>query len=160
MTIRDLRIADDDWDTATPLRRADWRANIDDLVVDGRLVPPYADRYLLVTPRLDATELEFLDDEGVVAARVTLAHAATADELREYLDVIRRMDAEAHRRDRLEALDMAKKVVHDKAAVALARAAPGLAEDHRTYRKLFTLLVALRIDTTNLAHARGHGRSR
>jgi len=157
MTIRDLRICDDVWDAAAPLRRADWRANIDDLVVDARLLPPYTDRYLLVTPGDDATEIEFLDDDGVVAERVIIPHAATAEELDEYLDVIRRMDAEAHRRDLLEALDMGKKVVHDAAAMALARAVPGLAEDHRTYRKLFTLLVALRVDTTNLAHARGHG---
>ncbi|WP_394820920.1 UPF0262 family protein [Pendulispora albinea] len=155
-TIRDIRVPEDLWERASFLRRAEWRATIEDLLHDARLSPKYAGYYLLVTPKEETTSIEFLDEEGEVRASVVVSHSVTEVVLREYLQIIKKMDLEAHETGRLEALDMGKKVVHDAAARELRRTLPDLAEDHATYRKLFTLLVALQVDTTKLVHARSH----
>ena len=156
MTIRDIRIQEDLWERASLLRRAEWRATIDDLLHDGRLSQKYTGHFVLAKLHADTTEFEFLDDEGEVRETVIFPHAATASLLGEYLQIIGRLDAEAHETGRLEALDMGKKVVHDAAARALQRAVPDLAENHATYRKLFSFLMALQVDTTKLIHARAH----
>jgi len=156
MTIREIRVDEELWDGATALRRAEWRATIEDLVLDGELSPKYTGYFVLVKVRSEAAELEFLDDEGELREAVTVPFAITAPILTEYLQIIARMDSEAHETGRLEALDMGKKVVHDTAARALAQALPELAENHVTYRKLFSMLVALQVDTTKLIHARAH----
>jgi len=56
------------------------------------------------------------------------------------------------------AFDMAKKVVHDAGAKTLARALPELARDHETYRRLFSLLLAVVVDVTKLPGAIAHRR--
>ena len=55
---------------------------------------------------------------------------------------------------------MAKKVTHDKAGRALKRHLRDLRMDHPTARRLFTLLVSLRVDTTRLTGVYGHRRIR
>ncbi len=155
-SIRELRLDEDLWTRGSFLRRAEWRANIDDLVHDARLSHTYAGYYVLVKLDAASTVLEFLDEEGEVRETVSVPHALTEKILAEYLKIIGRMDNEAHETGKLEALDMGKKVVHDDAARALQRAFPALAEDHATYRKLFSLLVSLQVDTTKLIHARAH----
>ncbi|WP_394849005.1 UPF0262 family protein [Pendulispora brunnea] len=156
MTIREIRVDEELWNQATALRRAEWRATIEDLVQDGQLAPKYTGYFVLAKVSPDAAELEFLDDEGELREAVTIPFAITAHILSEYLQIITRMDSEAHETGRLEALDMGKKVVHDTAARALAQALPELAANHATYRKLFSMLVALQVDTTKLIHARAH----
>jgi uncharacterized protein (UPF0262 family) len=61
---------------------------------------------------------------------------------------------------RLEALDVAKKVTHDKAGRLLQRRCVDLEIDHPTARRLFSLLFALRVDTTRLHGVHGHRRIR
>ena len=61
---------------------------------------------------------------------------------------------------RLEALDMAKKVTHDKAGRMIRRLAPDLGLDLETARRLFSLLFSLRVDTTKLLGAHGHRTAR
>ena len=155
-TIREIRIQEELWARSSVMRRAEWRATIDDLLHDAHLSPKYASYFLLVTPEEDATLIEFLDEEGELRESVTIPYGVTMLILDEYLKIIGRMDSEAHETRRLEALDMGKKVIHDTAARTLQRTFPDLAEDHATYRKLFSFLVALQIDTTKLVHARGH----
>jgi hypothetical protein len=51
---------------------------------------------------------------------------------------------------------MAKKVVHDHGAKALAANAGHLADKHEAFRRLFSLIVALCEDTTTLPAAHRH----
>ena len=158
MALRDVRFDETTWESATPVRRMEWRAAIEALVAEGRLAGRYDDAYLLVSPGKDAIVLDFLDDDGEVRASERVSLTLLADVVREYVDIIGRMDADSSIRDvtHLEALDMAKKVVHDKAARVLTTAHPDIGRDLGTYRRLFTLLLVTHIDTTALAHARGH----
>src|SRR2546422_169144 len=96
MTIREIRVDEELWQRATALRRAEWRATIEDLVHDGTLSPKYAGHFVLVKVRGEAAELEFLDDEGELRETVIVPFAITAAILTEYLQIITRMDSEAH----------------------------------------------------------------
>jgi hypothetical protein len=51
---------------------------------------------------------------------------------------------------------MAKKVTHDDAGRKLQRLCRPLGADHDTCRRLFSLLLALRVDTTRLTGIHGH----
>jgi uncharacterized protein (UPF0262 family) len=159
MSVREFRLDETTWSGATPMRRAEWRAAIDDLR-HALIAPRYDDRYALLTPEAAAMRLEFLDDEGGVCDAVTIPIAVLEPHVKEYLAIIRRLDEGAGHREAswVEAVDMAKKVVHDGAGRALAATAPELSDDLDTFRRLFTLLLALLVDTTGLAHARGHAR--
>lgn len=160
--VADLRFDEALWDKATALRRAEWRSTIDDVLHGGVFGEPLQGRYLLVSHGDDSLVIEALDEDGYVQHTVTVPRAPLAEPVREYLAIIRSMDDGVRERDAswFEAVDMAKKVVHDKAAAVLAREAPDLSSDKHTLRKLFTMLFALMVDTTLLAHARGHGRPR
>ena len=78
----------------------------------------------------------------------------------EYLAIIKRMHLEDQndRSARMHALDMAKKVVHDAGAKTLENALPRMAQDHETYRRLFTLMLALLVDVTKLPGTQPHRR--
>jgi hypothetical protein len=51
---------------------------------------------------------------------------------------------------------MAKKVVHDKAARLLGEELAALAGEHEGYRRLFSLVVSLFVDTTRLPLTHRH----
>jgi uncharacterized protein (UPF0262 family) len=158
MSLRELHLNDDTWVGAAPMRRAEWRAAIDDLRHHAVLGPRFADLYALLTPEASRMRLEFLDDEGEVRETIDVPLAVLEPHVKEYLAIIRRLDEGAGHRDAawVEAVDMAKKVVHDSAARTLATTVPELSEDHETFRRFFTLFLALLVDTTRLVHARGH----
>lgn len=158
--IRELRIDENVWNAGNHMRRLEWRASIDDLVSHASLAPPYAGHYVLLTEREGALMLEFLDDDGEVRELVTIPRTVLDPHVKEYLAIIKRLDEGAGHREAswVEAVDMAKKVVHDTAARSLRAAIPGLTSDHETYRRLFTLILSLLVDTTLLVHARGHRR--
>ncbi len=157
MSVHDFRLDQGTWASATPMRRAEWRSAIDDM--RGALVAPRFDgRYALLTPEAAAMRLEFLDDEGSVCDAISIPLAPLEPHVKEYLAIIRRLDEGAGHRETswVEAVDMAKKVVHDTAGRTLAATVPVLSDDLETYRRLFTLLLSLIVDTTRLVHARGH----
>lgn len=158
MSVRDLRLAEEVWDHGSPMRRAEWRAAIDDLRHYAVLAPRFADWYALVTPEPASVRFEFLDEEGLVRETFAVPLTVLDPHVKEYLAIIRRLDEGAGHRETswVEAVDMAKKVVHDSAARTLQGTLDGLAADHETYRRIFTLLLALVVDTTELVHARGH----
>jgi len=55
---------------------------------------------------------------------------------------------------------MAKKVTHDRAGRVLKRELRDFGFDLETSRRLFTLLLSLRVDTTRLVGIYGHRRIR
>ena len=106
-----------------------------------------------------ATELQLRDKDAQLLATVTVPHDVLNDFIAEYVDTVRQM-ARGDRVGlaRLEALDMAKKVVHDKAGRRLKQQLRPFQIDHPTARRFFTLLLCLRVDTTRLTGVHGHRR--
>lgn len=157
--LRDLRLDEETWKSASPLRRAEWRAAIEDILDASAFGPAMVERYLLVTRREADFLFEALDDDGCVTASCVLRRELLAELVREYERIIVRLDEGAAFRDAtwLHAIDMAKKVVHDKAAERLAAELPALSDHHPTLRKIFTLVFSLVVDTTEMVHARHHG---
>jgi uncharacterized protein (UPF0262 family) len=157
-TIADLRLDEATWASGTDLRRAEWRVVRDELLEDGVFAAPLGGLFLLATPSTEAVTLEALDQEGFVRHLVTLPRTLLAESVREYVAIIRRLDENADHRDAtwVEAVDMAKKVVHDRAAAVIAKAAPELSTDLPTLRRVFTFVFSLLVDTTRMQHARGH----
>lgn len=160
MSIRDLRLDEETWQRATSLRRAEWRSAIEDLLHESIFAEGMHGLHLLATFHQDHVLVEGLDDEGFVRSSVVITLASVDEFVKEYLEIIERLDEGAGHRDStwLLAVDMAKKVVHDKAAKTLASTVPELSQDHATLRKVFTLVFSLAIDTTKMTSARIHRR--
>ncbi len=157
-TLADLRLDEATWQSGSDLRRAEWRVVRDELLEDGNFAESWSGLYVLATPCVQAVTFEALDGEGFVKHTLALPRTLLVEPLGEYAAIIRRLDENADHRDAtwIEAVDMAKKVVHDRAAGVIAKAAPALAADLPTFRRVFTFVFALLVDTTRMRHARAH----
>jgi uncharacterized protein (UPF0262 family) len=157
--LADVRVEEGAWSKAPPLRRAEWRAACEDLAADACFADMLEGRYLLASPSPETVRLEVLDEEGVVVHAFTISRDALAASIDEYVAIIRRLDEGTSQRDAswFEVVDMAKRVVHDQAARRLALEVPAISTELATLRKVFTLVLALFVDTTALQHT-GHSR--
>jgi uncharacterized protein (UPF0262 family) len=134
---------------------------IADLVGDHRQRPCLGDEeeiVLHVSLGSHALVLATFDEAGAPRAVYEIDRKALRSHVDEYLAVIKRLqhDTQNPRSSQLHTLDMAKKVVHDASAKALARELPGFGRDHESYRRLFSLLLSLCVDVTKLPGARAH----
>lgn len=146
---------------ASAARLLEWDATIRELVDPKHLVIRQDATALLVTTSQQAIVLELRGDEDAILESVTLPHDVLAERIIEYVDIVRQIakDAGFGGVSRLEALDMAKKVTHDRAGKILERRLRPFGIDHTTARRLFTLLLSLRVDTTRLTGVHGHRRA-
>jgi uncharacterized protein (UPF0262 family) len=143
---------------ASDARRLEWATLVRELVAacEGS---PRDDAHTLHITRLErAFGLALLDEAGDELAFVSTTFEALAEHMDEYVDIVRQISREDASLGvlRLEALDMAKKVVHDRAGRMLKKACREMRFDLETSRRLFSLLVSLRIDTTRLVGIHGH----
>lgn len=99
--------------------------------------------------------LDFRADDGRELGAIAIPHELLSEHITEYVEIVRQI-AEAHGVNQMEALDMAKKVTHDRAGRVLKRALRDFGFDLETSRRLFTLLLSLRVDTTRLVGIHGH----
>jgi uncharacterized protein (UPF0262 family) len=151
--LREVLIDDSTWDAADIARRAEWLSAIADLVADHHFdLPGESGLRLLVTDAPEHITLDLVDDGGQLVARASLPASALADSLHEYVETCREMTrlGVGDNSPRLEALDIAKRLIHDEAAEIVQRLCRVLRPDHSTARRLFTLAVTLRHDTTRL----------
>ncbi len=157
--IRAIRIDDDLWGEANRLRRDDWKISIADLTDDACLGDD-DDHLLHITNAAHAVLLSTFDEGGAPRSALEIPHADIKHHVEEYLQIIKRMQSgdASDFSSKMHTLDMAKKVVHDAGAKTLARALPDLAKDHETYRRLFSLLLAIVVDVTKLPGAIAHRR--
>ncbi len=160
MPLLAIDVDDDTWDGASEARRAEWRLGIAELLRRHVFAFPgdAAAWRLRLAPSGQALHVEARAETGETLLDLVVARDVLTKQVNEYVDVVRRLghdDGSLHPAQ-LEALDMGKKVIHDAAARALARALPELGADHETYRRLFTLALALRVDTTKLTGIYGH----
>lgn len=158
MPLREVVIDDRTWSEAEEPRRREWSSSIRELLEPEGLVIREDAHRLLVTVTEQATWLELRDEDGELLEQVSIPRDALSDHITEYVDIVRQIakeDTPGHP-GRLEALDMAKKVTHDRAGRTLKRLCKDLGIDLATARRLFTLLLSLRVDTTKLVGIHGH----
>ncbi len=135
-------------------QRAEWDANVRELLAKIRDTVDYE-----ATLHVSLTEQHFVleakSSEGNVVHAKTIPHELLSEHITEYVDILRQM-ANAEGVNQMEALDMAKKVTHDRAGRVLRRELRDFGFDHESMRKLFTLLLSLRVDTTKLVGIHTH----
>ncbi len=154
MPIAAIRIEEGLWHRVTDLRRQEWRTLIGDVL--GQHAPfPALERGSLVID-LDEDELRITFREGAGAEPRAIPRSELGALIDEYRGVIDRLGDEGNSVARMEALDMAKKVVHDEGARRLGSLLPDLSPDHETRRRFFSLVVALAVDTTRCPWAHRH----
>lgn len=160
MPLAEIRIDSQTWGSAAPERRLEWEANIHELLEAGELVVREGARSLSVTMTQQAFFLELEGEGGARLATVSIPHDELAEVVHEYVDVVRQIaSAEGSGgRTRFETLDMAKKVTHDRAGRILKRRCADFGMDLATARRLFTLLLSIRVDTTRIVGVHGHRR--
>jgi uncharacterized protein (UPF0262 family) len=160
--IADFQLDDATWKGGRDLQRAEWKLLLEELISDGDFVEALAGRYLLATSTTGSVLFEAIDEEGIVAHAARLELDPLAESIREYASIIRRLHVseENYTTAWFQAVDMAKKVVHDRATDILSRAIGSIATDPATLRRIFSLVFSLRVDTSGLPHAHHHGRRR
>lgn len=158
MPITEVLIADRLWKPAGPKRRQEWRTLITDLLSGEPPFPDGAATTLILDCDDDLVSFVFEgdsesdDEEGeLVVPRGDLKHL-----LDEYLRVIDQLGDDGLHPMRAEALDMAKRVVHDDGGRTLQTLLPQLSPSHDTCRRVFSLVVSLAVDTTKKAWAHRH----
>ena len=139
-------------------QHVDWEANIRELLSKAK--SSVEDAAIM---HVSVTELRFVLDfrsaEGRELGAIALPHELLSEHITEYVDIVRQI-ANADGVNQMEALDMAKKVTHDRAGRVLKRELRDFGFDLETSRRLFTLLLSLRVDTTRLVGIYGHRRIR
>lgn len=155
MAIDTIQIEGPLWERAAKRRRVEWRSLLDDLL--GAAHPPWPARDGAVTLGCDDLVLRFaFTASSGEHARVEVLRAELSAFLTEYLGVIDRLGEDGLSMARVEALDMAKRVVHDEAARRLGVLIPDLSEHLETRRRAFSVLVAIVVDTTARPGAHRH----
>lgn len=135
-------------------RRVEWEAIIRELLSRAKSrIEPSATLHLAVTEQ--GFTLDFRTEQGDELGAVSVPHDLLSELITEYIDTVRQI-AEADGLNQLEALDMAKKVTHDRAGRVLKRELRDFGFDLDASRRLFTLLLSLRVDTTKIVGIHGH----
>lgn len=119
-------------------------------------------RRLSIAAERGAIELTLRDAGGESLAEIAIPPEALGELLDEYLGIVRKLSREDVHGSafEIEALDMAKKVVHDRAGRMLRRALREFGLDLEAARRLFSLCVSLIVDTTLIAGVHGHHHQR
>jgi len=135
-------------------QHVEWDANIRELLSKaGSHLEGVATLHVSVTEQRFL--LDFRGDDDCELFSVTIPHELLSEYITEYIDIVRQI-ANADGVNQMEALDMAKKVTHDRAGRVLKRQLRDVGFDLETSRCLFTLLLSLRVDTTRLVGIHGH----
>jgi len=142
--------------SASALQRAEWRVLAEDLASAG-LATTSGASVLIVSRAGHLAAIRLEGAEGALATHPLDSSTLTAL-FDEYVGIVKMMIAEDVPLPRLEALDMAKKVVHDRAARTLSAEMPMLHGSAEAMRRLFSLVVALRVDPHDIKATRRHGR--
>jgi uncharacterized protein (UPF0262 family) len=159
VSLVDVLIDDVTWGCATRIRRAEWLQQITELSEESRFdvlyqagdAPVSALRaYITVEPT--SLRVVFHDERGDERGHIELSRGVIGPVFREYfslLSAISTMGAGAYS-PQVEALDIARRLMHNDAADLVIRHATRVVPDHRTARHLFTLFLLVTHDTTRL----------
>jgi uncharacterized protein (UPF0262 family) len=139
-------------------QRTEWETNVRALLADATCKLE-EDATLQITVGEQQFSLSFEGADGGALGVIRVDYALLSELVTDYLDIVRQMST-AGSVNQMEALDMAKKVTHDKAGRVLKRQLRELGFDLDTSRRLFTLLLSLKVDTTRLPGVSAHRRVR
>ena len=135
-------------------QHVEWDANVRELLSKaGSQAEDVATLHVSMTEQQFL--LDFRDDDDSELVTIIIPHELLSEHITEYIDIVRQI-ADADGVNQMEALDMAKKVTHDRAGRVLKRELRDVGFDLETSRRLFTLLLSLRVDTTRLVGIHGH----
>jgi uncharacterized protein (UPF0262 family) len=135
-------------------QQIEWDANIRELLSNaGSSVEGLATVHVSLTEQRFV--LDFRDDGEHLLGSIAIPHELLSGHITEYIDIVRQI-AEADGVNQMEALDMAKKVTHDRGGRVLKRELRDFGFNLEMSRRLFTLLLSLRVDTTRLVGIYGH----
>jgi uncharacterized protein (UPF0262 family) len=154
-----LIIAEELWGTTTPAREQEWQQALMDINVKHDGEPPD----ITLARRDDGGATLHLSGLSEVTIEVALSFDMLRDHFRDYRDVIARIaraTAGSFGMRDYEALDMAKKGVHDEAGLRIRKALrPHLEIDLKLARRIFTLvfLVLADIPADLVTRHRRHG---
>ncbi len=148
-----LLVDDLTWRYATRPRRAEWLLAIDELIEEGSFMTTAASPLrAYVTVGADAIRVVFHDPRGAEVGRMELPRPLIAPVFREYMTLLQAIGGQgaAGYSPQVEALDIARRLMHNDAAELLMSRCVGIEVNHKTARRLFTLFVLLTHDTTKL----------
>jgi uncharacterized protein (UPF0262 family) len=151
--ITDLLADDVTWRVATRPRRAEWLQAIGELVEEGEVeAAGESPLRIYVTILPDRIDAAFHDATGAEVGRIELPRTVIAPVFREYMTLLQSIGAQGAEgySPQVEALDIARRLVHNDAADLLMRHARDVAPSHKTARRLFTLFTLMTHDTTKL----------
>lgn len=154
----ELRLDAELWERGSAARKLEWQGAIRDFVetaaidVDLPEAPTEAASHLghatngllLVLHRPD-------DTTRAPLCAATIPQQRVSPLVDEYAQICAELVRPGHAPPRLEALDIAKRLVHDEGGEVLQGLLLPLHLDHQTARRLFTLIVTVLVDTTQLA---------
>ena len=155
MPVKEIRIDEDLWSNASPLRRQEWRTITTDIVSGD---PPWPARNpCTLIAGCDDSHIRFVFTESPRGAdALAIPKAEVAPLVNEYVGVIKKLSEADLHPAHIEALDMAKRVVHDAGGRKLGALLPDLSPSFETRRRFFSLIVSLAFDTTRFGAAQGH----
>ena len=142
------------WERGSEAQRVEWQGLIRELLSKSK-TRFEQDTTIHAAITEQGFNLDFQDGEGALLGKAQLAYELLSEHVTEYIDTVRQI-ADADGINQLEALDMAKKVTHDRAGRLLKRELRDFGFDLETSRRLFTLLLSLRVDTTKIVGIHGH----
>ena len=135
-------------------QQIEWDANIRELLSNaGSSVEGLATVHVSLTEQRFV--LDFRDDGEHLLGWIAIPHELLSEHITEYVDIVRQI-ADADGVNQMEALDMAKKVTHGRGGRVLKRELRDFGFNLEISRRLFTLLLSLRVDTTRLVGIYGH----
>jgi uncharacterized protein (UPF0262 family) len=151
----DIIVDDVTWRCATRPRRAEWLMAIEELVASAAFAIDRKDSSetasslhgrVSVEPGSIAVTLR--DDAGTEVGRLQLDRPVIGPVLREYLRILKAIEGSglSETSPHFEALDIARRLIHDDAAGLVQRYFSGVHPDQETARQLFSLMVMLTHD--------------
>lgn len=151
-SLAEVLVDDVTWRCATRPRRQEWLQAIAELVEDATFEAPQAvPLRAYITVERDGIRGEFHDPAGEELGRLELPRASIAPIFREYVTLLQGIGNQGGGYSpQMEALDIARRLIHNDAADLVIRHSTGVVPDHKTARLIFTLLVLLTHDTTKL----------
>lgn len=159
VSVVDVLIDDVTWGCATRARRAEWLQQIAELVEESHCEvlgsssdAPVSALRAYVTVEATGLRVVFHDERGDERGHIELSRGVIGPVFREYfslLSAIATMGAGAYS-PQVEALDIARRLMHNDAADLVIRHATRVVPDHRTARHFFTLFLLVTHDTTRL----------
>jgi uncharacterized protein (UPF0262 family) len=150
--LADVLVDDVTWRCATRTRRQEWLTAIADLVEEAQLRAVASPLRAFVTVEADGIRVLFHDPHGAEVGRMELPRATIAPLFREYFTLLSALanQGSGGYSPQVEALDIARRLIHNDAADLLIAHAEAVIPTHQTARRLFTLLTLLTHDTSKL----------